>query len=153
VTGFVEIDLAGHDGDNAAGERPLALSITDIATGCTKDRSVPNKAHKWVDALDNIAKAIPFPILGVDRTTDQSSSIITCCTAATSVRSPSPRRGRVTPMTAAMPEQNNGAIVRTMVGHHRYDASRTVAAQQDLGAVVTADELLLPATQTRLQGP
>ena len=30
---------------------------------------------------------------------------------------------------------------------------RTVAAQQDLGAAVAADELLLPAAETHLQGP
>ncbi|HUH71044.1 MAG TPA: hypothetical protein VLZ05_20515, partial [Mycobacterium sp.] len=44
------------------------LTVTDIATGWTENRSVPNKARKWVlAALDDIAQSMPFPILGVDR--------------------------------------------------------------------------------------
>ena len=67
VPGFVEIDLVGHDGGNAAGEHAWTLTVTDIATGWTENRSVPNKARKWVlAALDDIARVMPFPILGVD---------------------------------------------------------------------------------------
>jgi len=66
--GFVEIDLVSHDGGNAAGEHAWTLTVTDIATGWTENRSVPNKARKWVlAALDDIAQSMPFPILGVDR--------------------------------------------------------------------------------------
>ncbi len=68
VPGFVEIDLVSHDGGNAAGEHAWTLTVTDIATGWTETRNVRNKAEKWViAALDDIAKAMPFPILGVDR--------------------------------------------------------------------------------------
>lgn len=67
MPGFVEIDLVGHEGGIAAGEHACALTATDIATGWTENRSVPNKARKWVlAALDGIAKVMPFPILGVD---------------------------------------------------------------------------------------
>ena len=75
VPGFVEIDLVGHDGGNAAGEHAWTLTVTDIATGWTENRSVPNKARKWVlAALDDIARAMPFPILGVD--SDNGSEFI-----------------------------------------------------------------------------
>lgn len=40
VPGFVEIDLVGHEGGNAQGEHCYTLSVTDIATGWTKNRSV-----------------------------------------------------------------------------------------------------------------
>ena len=67
VPGFVEIDLVAHDGGNAAGEHAWTLTVTDIATGWTENRSVRNKARKWVlAALDDIARVMPFPILGVD---------------------------------------------------------------------------------------
>jgi hypothetical protein len=46
VPGFVEIDLVSHDGGNAAGEHAWTLTVTDIATGWTENRSVPNKARK-----------------------------------------------------------------------------------------------------------
>jgi hypothetical protein len=122
VPGFVEIDLVGHDGGNAAGEHAFTLTVTDIATGWTEDRSVPNKARKWVlAALDDIAKVMPFPILGVD--SDNGSEFInyhllTWC------------EQRQITFTRSRPgisndgchvEQKNWAIVRTVVGYHRYD--------------------------------
>jgi hypothetical protein len=67
VPGFVEIDLVGHEGGNAMGEHAYTLTVTDIATGWTENRSVPNKALKWViAALEDIAKIMPFPIIGID---------------------------------------------------------------------------------------
>src|SRR5664280_1273564 len=65
--GFVEIDLVGHEGGNAVGEHAYTLTVTDIATGWTENRSVPNKARKWVvAALADIAKVLSFPLLGID---------------------------------------------------------------------------------------
>ncbi len=67
VPGFVEIDLVGHEGGNAMGEHAYTLTVTDIATGWTENRSVPNKARRWViAALEEIAKIMPFPLLGVE---------------------------------------------------------------------------------------
>ena len=40
--GFVEIDLVAHDGGIASGEYCYTLTMTDIATGWTLNRSVPN---------------------------------------------------------------------------------------------------------------
>src|SRR5665647_2848718 len=73
--GFVEIDLVGHEGGNAVGEHAYTLTVTDIATGWTENRSVPNKARKWViAALADIAKVLPFPLLGID--SDNGSELI-----------------------------------------------------------------------------
>ena len=59
VPGFVEIDLVGHEGGNALGEHAYTLTVTDIATGWTENRSVPNKARKWViAALEDIAAVL-----------------------------------------------------------------------------------------------
>ena len=46
--GFVEIDLVGHEGGNASGEHCFTLTVTDIATGWTVNRSVRNKAANGV---------------------------------------------------------------------------------------------------------
>ena len=68
--GFVEIDLVCHDGGNPAGPHTFTLTLTDIATGWTENRSVPDKTAKCVlAALDDIAYKMPFPILGVDSDT------------------------------------------------------------------------------------
>ncbi len=51
------------------------LTVTDIATGCTENRSVPNKARNGVmAALDDITAVMPFPIRGVD--SDNGSEFI-----------------------------------------------------------------------------
>ena len=122
VPGFVEIDLVGHEGGNAAGEHAYTLTVTDIATGWTENRGVRNKARKWVlAALDDIAKGMPFPILGVD--SDNGSEFINHHLLAwceqreiTFTRS---RPGNSN--DGAHVEQKNWAIVRTVVGYHRYD--------------------------------
>jgi transposase InsO family protein len=122
VPGFVEIDLVAHDGGNAAGEHAWTLTVTDIATGWTENRSVRNKARKWVlAALDDIARAMPFPILGVD--SDNGSEFINHHLLAWCEK-------RKITFTRSRPgnkndgchvEQKNWAIVRIVVGYHRYD--------------------------------
>jgi integrase-like protein len=122
VPGFVEIDLVAHDGGNAAGEHAWTLTVTEIATGWTENRSVRNKARKWVlAALDDIARAMPFPILGVD--SDNGSEFINHHLLAWCDK-------RQITFTRSRPgnkndgchvEQKNWAIVRTVVGYHRYD--------------------------------
>ena len=124
VPGFVEIDLVAHDGGNAAGEHAWTLTATDIATGWTKNRSVHNKARQWVlAALDDIARVLPFPILGVD--SDNGSEFInhhllTWCEKRqiTFTRS---RPGNKN--DGCHVEQKNWAIVRIVVGYHRYDTT------------------------------
>jgi len=73
--GFVEIDLVGHDGGNARGEHAFTLTVTDIATGWTENRSVPNKAQVHVfAALTDAVEHLPFPIRGID--SDNGSEFI-----------------------------------------------------------------------------
>ncbi|MDJ0358142.1 hypothetical protein [Paenarthrobacter sp. PH39-S1] len=67
VPGFVEIDLVGHEGGNSSGEFCFTLTVTDISTGWTVNRSVQNKAAKWVfKALEHVSAVFPFPIIGID---------------------------------------------------------------------------------------
>ena len=153
--GFVEIDLVGHDGGNPAGPHAFTLTVTDIATGWTENRSVPDKTAKCVRiALNDIAAKMPFPILGVD--SDNGSEFINdhllqWCT-----------RRQIT-FTRARPgnkndgchvEQKNWAVVRTVVGYHRYDtAAELLLLKRNLAAAVQADQLLLPAAETDIQSP
>lgn len=122
--GFVEIDLVGHEGGNAIGEHAYTLTVTDIALGWTENRSVPNKARKWViAALEDIEASMPFPLLGID--SDNGSEFINHHLLAwcenreiTFTRS---RPGNSN--DGAHVEQKNWAVVRTMVGYHRYDTA------------------------------
>jgi hypothetical protein len=122
--GFVEIDLVSHDGGNAAGQFAFTLTVTDIATGWTENRSVPSKAAKCVlAALNDIAYKMPFPVLGVD--SDNGSEFINVYLLQWC------ERHQIT-FTRARPankndgchvEQKNWAVVRTVVGYHRYDTA------------------------------
>jgi hypothetical protein len=124
VPGFVEIDPVGHEGGNNAGEFCFTLTVTDIATGWTVNRSVRNKAAKWVfEALEHVTAVFPFPIIGID--SDNGSEFINehllaYCHAhqITFTRS---RPGNKN--DGAHVEQKNWARVRELVGYLRYDTT------------------------------
>ncbi|MGD0043821.1 MAG: integrase, partial [Isosphaeraceae bacterium] len=73
--GFVEIDLVGHEGGNSFGEFCFTLTMTDVATGWTVNRSVKNKAAILVtEAIEHARGVFPFPIFGID--SDNGSEFI-----------------------------------------------------------------------------
>jgi hypothetical protein len=122
--GFVEIDLVSHDGGNNAGQFAFTLTVTDVATGWTENRSVPSKAATCVfRALKDITDKMPFPILGVDSDNGAefiNTHLLQWC------------QEREITFTRARPgnkndgchvEQKNWAVVRTVVGYHRYDTA------------------------------
>ena len=75
VLGLVEIDLVGHEGGNNQGGFCLPLTVTDISTGWTVNRSVHNKAQKYVfEALLHVVEVFPFPDIGID--SDNGSEFI-----------------------------------------------------------------------------
>ena len=96
--------------------------MTDIATGWTVNRSVPNKAAIWVTAaIDHAARCFPFPIRGID--SDNGSEFINAhlfeyCSAhkITFTRS---RPGNKN--DGAHVEQKNWTHVRELVGYLRFD--------------------------------
>lgn len=121
--GFVEIDLVGHEGGNSFGEYCFTLTVTDVATGWTVNRSIKNKAAIWVSAaMEHVAKVFPFPILGID--SDNGSEFINAhffewCT------------NRHITFTRSRPynkndgchvEQKNWTHVRELVGYLRFDS-------------------------------
>jgi hypothetical protein len=120
----VEIDLVGHEGGDANGEFAWSLTVTDIATGWTEVRSVPNKsAHAVFVALVSIQAALPFPLLGID--SDNGSEFINAhllnwCTQQqiTFTRS---RPGNKN--DGCHVEQKNWDIARRTVGYWRYDTA------------------------------
>ena len=122
--GFVEIDLVSHDGGSLNGQHAFTLTVTDIATGWTENRSIPSKAATCVfRALKDIAEKMPFPILGVDSDNGVefiNTHLLQWC-----------QDNEIT-FTRARPgnkndgchvEQKNWAVVRTVVGYHRYDTA------------------------------
>ena len=136
VPGFVEIDLVGHEGGNASGEFCFTLTVTDIATGWTVNRSVRNKAQRWVfEALEHVIDQFPFPIIGID--SDNGSEFINdhllrWCTEhkITFTRS---RPGNKN--DGAHVEQKNWSRVRELVGYYRYDTAAELAKLNEIWAL------------------
>ncbi|WP_408016227.1 integrase catalytic domain-containing protein [Rhodococcus artemisiae] len=131
--GTRKIDLVGHEGGNAVGDHAYTLTVTDIATGAAVNRSVPNKARKWVlAALEEIAGILPFPIRGVD--SDNGSEFINhhllAWCAQRQITFTRSRPGNSN--DGAHVEQKNWAIVRTVVGYHRYDTSAELLVLNDI---------------------
>jgi len=110
--------------------------VTDIATGWTENRSVRNKARKWViAALEEIALIMPFPLRGID--SDNGSEFINYhllhwCEQRqiTFTRS---RAGNSN--DGAHVEQKNWAVVRTVVGYHRYDTTAELLLLNEIWAL------------------
>ena len=100
------------------------MTVTDIATGWTENRSVRNKAQRWVfAALMDIRDHLPFPLLGID--SDNGSEFINhhllaWCTEhqVTFTRSRSGNKN-----DGAHVEQKNRTQVRQIAGYHRYDTA------------------------------
>ncbi|TDW28873.1 DDE-type integrase/transposase/recombinase [Cryobacterium psychrophilum] len=133
VPGFVEIDLVGNEGGNASGEFCFTLTVTAIATGWTVNRSVQNKAEKWVfEALQHVMGVFPFPIIGID--SDNGSEFINhhlfdYCTAneITFTRSRANHSN-----DGAHVEQKNWTHVRELVGYLRYDTATELAKLNEI---------------------
>jgi transposase InsO family protein len=131
--GFVEIDMVGHEGGNSSGEFCLTLTVTDIATGWTINRSVKNKAAIWVfEALEHVIAQFPFPILGID--SDNGSEFINrhlmdYCIAhkITFTRS---RPGNKN--DGAHVEQKNWTHVRGLVGYLRFDTATELSLLNEI---------------------
>ena len=134
--GFVEVDLVGHEGGNPFGEFCFTLTMTDVATGFTVNRSVKNKAAAHVnEAIEFARRLFPFPILGID--SDNGSEFINAhlydyCVAEkiTFTRS---RPGNKN--DGAHVEQKNWTHVRELVGYLRFDTPEELELLNDIWIV------------------
>ena len=133
MPGFVEIDLVGHEGGNSSGEFCFTLTVTDVFTGWTINRSVKNKAAIWVfEAIEYVIGQFPFPILGID--SDNGSEFINYhlynyCTEheITFTRSRSGNKN-----DGAHVEQKNWTHVRELVGYLRFDTDKELSLLNEI---------------------
>jgi len=127
--GFVEIDLVAHEGGNPAGRFCFTLTVTDIATGWTENRTVPDKRQAHViAALTDVVSHLPFPIKGID--SDNGSEFINdqlfrYC-RNNKLKFTRSRSGYKN--DGAHVEPKNWTTVRQLVGYLRYDTP----AERDL---------------------
>ena len=126
--GFLEVDLVGHDGGDLNGQFCYTLTCTDIATGWTENRTVRNKAAKWVfAALVEIQAQFPFRVLGID--SDNGSEFINhhllgwCIDNSITFTRSRPNNSN----DGAHVEQKNWAVARRTAGYWRYETPAQMA--------------------------
>jgi hypothetical protein len=118
--GYMEADLVAHCGGWMAGSVVHTLVLTDVATGWTE--CVPLMARDQaliVEALEQVRKALPFPLRGFDTDNDGAfinQTVLNYCprTGLEFTRSRAYRKN-----DQAWVEQKNGAVVRKLAGYDR----------------------------------
>ena len=133
VPGFTEVDLVAHSGNSGEGEFAYTLNVTDVFSGWTESRAVLGRGQAGVvTALEEIAQALPFPLLGID--TDNGSEFLNWHVGRWCAR-------RDLQFTRGRPykkddnahiEQKNWTHVRKLMGWERYATTQAVEAMNDL---------------------
>ena len=125
--GFMEMDLVDHSGGLAQGDFAQTLDMTDVSSGWTEMRAVPNKAQQHVfAALKTIRARLPFRLQGIH--SDNGSEFINnqlyrYC----QVEQLTFTRGRAGRKNDnAYVEQKNWSVIRRLIGYDRYDTSAQV---------------------------
>ena len=125
--GFFEADCVAHCGTSIKGSFLSTLTLTDIHTGWTECRALPNKSESAVAAaLSEIAGQLPFPVRGFDSdngTEFINSKILEWCAErkVTFTRSREYRKN-----DQAHVEEKNGSIVRKYVGYDRFEGQASL---------------------------
>jgi hypothetical protein len=119
--GYFEMDFVVHCGGSMAGRFIHSLVVTDIASGWTDCLPLLVREQTLVvEALEQFRHHLPVPILGLDTDNDSAfinETLFTYCQNRTIEQTRSrPRRKN----DQAWIEQKNGAVVRRLVGYHRY---------------------------------
>src|SRR3954453_11652216 len=153
--GFVEVDLVAHEGGNPSGRFCFTLTVTDIATGWTENRTVPDKRQVHViAAITEVVAGLPFPVRGID--CDNGGEFINDQLSRycreNKLKFTRSRAGNSN--DGAHVEQKNWTTVRQLgrlpaLRHPR----RAGHAEQDLGPAVVARQPLLPPAEADLQDP
>lgn len=130
--GFFEADLVAHCGDNVEGSFLNTLVLTDVATGWTECLALLRRSEADVTgALEARRHLLPFPLLGLD--TDNGGEFINyeLLHYCERHRISFTRARAYKKNDQAHVEENNGSVVRRLVGYDRYegkDAWRSLPA-------------------------
>ena len=124
--GFLEIDLVAHCGNSESGHFFHTLTVTDICTGWTDNFILQHKTMQdVVQSMTLLEQLLPFPIIGID--SDNGSEFINqllfdfCSNREKKIIFTRSRPYRKNDQ--AHVEQKNWVVVRSLLGHHRFDTS------------------------------
>lgn len=122
LPGAIEADTVAHCGPTLRGEFARTLTMTDMVTGWTENRSVRNNAAVWITAaVDQLTESFPFPVRTFD--SDNGSEFINHQVAGwLQARDIAQTRSRPYHKNdQATVESKNNHVVRRYGFHWRYD--------------------------------
>ena len=131
--GYAQLDTVGHDGGRATGEYAFSLSLSDVCTGWTERRGVPNRAERWIEAaLEEIRQVVPFPLqhLHPDNGTEFINHNLLRYCHRHHIQLSRSRANRKN--DNCWVEQKNFDTVRKLVGYLRYSSSEALQALNEL---------------------
>jgi hypothetical protein len=133
--GFMEGDTVVHCGDTLLGNYINSLTMTDIFSGWTENRSMPNKTGEEVKrAMKNIEKDLPFVLLGF--ASDNGSEFLNEDVYAYFSRRKTPikvvRRRPYKKNDNAHVEQKNWTHVREIFGYERLESTEILELMNDI---------------------
>jgi len=135
--GYLEIDLVHHGGDVPRGQFAYTLTATEITTGWTELRVLPNKASVWiVRAMKSILRSLPFAASHIHSDNGAEFTNRPLARLARMKRISFSRSRAFRKNDAPYVESKNWSLVRVYVGYRRYDTSREVAVLQRLARLV-----------------
>ena len=120
--GYVEVDTVLHSGNTGRGQFCVTATATEVDTGWTELRALPNRAQVWVTkALKQILASLPFS--PTELHTDNGGEFINgALIRTTSRRKLKQTRSRAYHKNdAPYVESKNGSLVRAYVGYRRYE--------------------------------
>ncbi len=132
-SGFLEIDLVSHCGDNTDGLYLTIICAVDVASGWSKCIGVWGKGQERVGgAVHRVRQRLPFPLLGLD--SDNGSEFINQHLynyyrreGITFTRSRSYKKN-----DSCHVEQKNWSVVRRLIGYHRHNSRAALKALNDV---------------------
>lgn len=125
IPGFLEIDSVHHCGSTLYGDYIYTLDTTDVATGWNECCAHLGKGEiRTVNALEEIRKRLPFPLLGIDF--DSGGEFVNYHLIRYSKRNQitytRAREGMKNDQNYI--EQQNYSVVRRFVGYARLDTGK-----------------------------
>lgn len=133
--GFMEGDTVAHCGDTLIGSHINSLTMTDICSGWTENRAMPNKTGEAVmAAMKSIEKELPFTLLGF--ASDNGTEFLNEDVYAYFSRRKMPvkvvRRRPYKKNDNAHVEQKNWTHVREIFGYERLETKEILDLMNDI---------------------
>jgi hypothetical protein len=153
--GYIEVDTVMHSGNTGRGQFCATVTATEVDTGWTELRAVPNRAQVWVTkALQRVLPRLPFT--PTEMHTDNGGEFINGALIRTASRRglKQTRSRSYHKNDAPYVESKNGSLVRAYVGYRRYETRHEFLILRQLAPLISLrHNLFMPTMKFQAPAP